>query len=136
MNDTFRQIQGILNSEGKFAFSIDHPVRTIGYWNSKTDKFILDNYFDRSLKKWDYCFPETGVSARMEGSFKTVSDIVNGVINAGFTLENLLEPEPVSFDKNTAFGIKSRYGEKNKKDPYSFDHLSRVPGTLIIKARK
>lgn len=23
-----------------------------------------------------------------------------------------------------------------KRDPYSFDHLSRIPGTLIIKARK
>jgi len=72
----------------------------------------------------------------MQGSFKTTSDIVNAVIDAGFTLEKLLEPEPIKEDKNTNFSIKSRYGENDKRDPYSFNHLSRIPGTLIIKARK
>jgi len=136
MNDTFKQINEILIPNGTFVFSLDHPVRTIGYWEEGTDRFVLDRYFDRSQKEWDYTFPETGVSARMGGSFKTVSDIINGVLQAGFRLEKLLEPEPVKQDDNSQFGLNSRYGQKNKRDPYSFDHLSRIPGTLIIKARK
>jgi ubiquinone/menaquinone biosynthesis C-methylase UbiE len=136
MKKTFKQIHEILTPEGIFVFSLDHPVRTIGYWEEGTDRFVLDNYFDRSQKEWDYTFPETGVSARMKGSFRTVSDIVNGVLQAGFRLENILEPEPVNHDDNSQFGINSKYGSKNKKDPYSFNHLSRIPGTLIIKARK
>lgn len=136
MNDTFKQIHKILTPKGIFVFSLDHPVRTIGYWEEGTDRFVLDNYFDRSQKEWDYTFPETGVSARMRGSFKTVSDIVNGVLQEGFKLERLLEPEPVKQDDNSQFGVNSRYGPQNKRDPYSFDHLSRIPGTLIIKAKK
>lgn len=136
MNETFQQIYEILTPKGIFVFSLDHPVRTIGYWDEKTDKFILDNYFDRTQKEWDYSFPETEVSARMKGSFRTISDIVNGVLQAGFRLEKILEPEPIKYDDNSQFGINSRYGLQNKKDPYSFDHLSRIPGTLIIKARK
>ena len=136
MNRTFQQIHEILISEGIFVFSLDHPVRTIGYWEEGTDRFVLDNYFDRSQKEWDYSFPETGVSAKMRGSFKTVSDIVNGVLQAGFKLERILEPEPVKQDDNSQFGVNSRYGSQNKRDPYSFDHLSRIPGTFIIKAKK
>ena len=136
MNRTFKQIYEILKPKGIFVFSLDHPVRTRGYWEEGTDRFFLDNYFDKSQKEWDYSFPETGISARMRGSFKTVSDIVNGVLQAGFELEQMLEPEPVKQDNNSQFGINSRYGLQNKKDPYSFDHLSRIPGTLIIKAKK
>lgn len=136
MNKTFKQIHEILIPKGIFVFSLDHPVRTIGYWEEGTDRFVLDNYFDRSQKEWDYSFPETGVSARMSGSFRTVSDIVNGVLQAGFRLEQILEPEPVKQDDNSQFGINSRYGPQNKRDPYSFDNLSRIPGTLIVKARR
>jgi SAM-dependent methyltransferase len=136
MNRTFQQIHEILTTKGILVFSLDHPVRTIGYWEEGTDRFVLDKYFDRSQKEWDYAFPETGVSARMRGSFKTISDIVNGVLQAGFKLEKLLEPEPVKQDDNSQFGVNSRYGSQNKRDPYSLDHLSRIPGTLIIKARK
>jgi len=136
MEETFNQIYGILKEGAVFAFSLDHPVRTIGYWDKKSDRFILDNYFDRSEKEWNYEFPETGTSARMVGAFRTISDIVNAVINAGFTLEKLLEPEPIKYDINTNFGKTSKYGLENKRDPYSFNHLSRIPGTLIIKTRK
>jgi SAM-dependent methyltransferase len=136
MNGTFKQLYDILTPNGVLVFSLDHPVRTIGRWEETTDRFVLDNYFDRSQKEWNYSFPETGISAKMKGSFKTVSDIVNGVLQAGFRLEQMLEPEPVRPDCNSRFGVSSRYGSKNKKDPYSFDHLSRIPGTLIIKARK
>ncbi|MBM3247037.1 class I SAM-dependent methyltransferase [Candidatus Pacearchaeota archaeon] len=136
MEDTFKQIYKILTPKGIFVFSLDHPIRTIGYWEEATDRFVLDNYFDGSQKEWDYTFPETGVSAIMKGSFKTISDIVNGILKAGFKLERLLEPEPVKQDDNSQFGVNSRYGAENKRDPYSFDHLSRIPGTLIVKARK
>ncbi|HTZ41841.1 MAG TPA: class I SAM-dependent methyltransferase [Candidatus Omnitrophota bacterium] len=136
MNKTFQQIYRILTPEGIFIFSLDHPVRVVGQWEEATDKFVLDNYFDRSQKEWNYSFPEAGITARMKGSFRTISDIVGGVLQAGFSLERLLEPEPIKEDKNTSFGINSRYGKNSKRDPYSFNHLSRVPGTLIIKARK
>ena len=135
MRNTFKHIYNILKDDGKFVFSLDHPVRTIGHWNDQ-DNFMLDNYFNKSITEWDYTFPETKVSARMQGSFKTISDYVNAVIDSGFKLEKLLEPEPIKKDFNSRFGTNSRYGNQSSKDPYSFNHLSRIPGTLIIKAVK
>ncbi len=136
MRNTFRQVLETLIPEGDFVFSLDHPLRAIGKWDENEDIFILDNYFDRNRKEWDYVFPETGIVAKMEGSFMTLSDIINSIIDSGFTIKKILEPEPVEVDKNSQFGKRSRYGFNDKRDPYSFDHLSKIPGTLIIKAKK
>jgi len=135
MQSTFKQINNILCTNGQFIFSLDHPLRTHGYWN-KQNNFIFDNYFDSTLKKWDYSFPETKISAKMQGTFYTISEIINTLIDSGFFIEKILEPKPVKKDPNTRFGVNSRYGFNNKRDPFTYEHLSRTPGTLIIKARK
>ncbi len=132
---TFRGINSILKSGGIFAFSMDHPCRK-GYWDEQ-GRFIFDNYFDKSENQWDYAFPETGVSAKFRGSCWTVGDMVNAFIESGFSLEKLLEPEPVKREQySDKFGVNSRYGVCNPKDPFLFEHLARVPGSIIIKGVK
>jgi len=132
---TFKQLYKILKKNGKIIISLDHPIRALGKWNAK-DEFSINNYFDNSLKRWSYDFPEKKISVEMEGSFKTISDYTNSLIEAGFVVDKLLEPMPIFNSKISNFGKKSRYGTNSKKDPYSFDHLSRIPGTLILVAHK
>lgn len=133
---TFKQINEILIPGGVFVFSFGHPIRSHGVWDEKTDKFILDNYFDRSMKEWGYDFPEHGVSSKMIGSFKIISDYINAVIKNGFILTDFLEPEPKKEEKSNQFAVKSRYIDNQNRNPFSYEHLLRVPGTLIIKAVK
>ena len=126
----------VLKPSGFIVFSVGHPIRSKGYWAKGTDVFVFDNYFDNNIKTWDYSFPEANISVKMVGCHKTISQYLNAVIEAGFTLNAVIEPKPLSKDANSNFGVMSRYGKNSKLDPYSYDHLERVPGTLIIRAMK
>lgn len=137
LKHTFREVNRILKDGGTFVFSLDHPFRSLGFWDVENDSYVLDNYFDKKENEWDYAFPESQVSGRFRGACWTLSEMVNGVIDAGFKLEKILEPEPIKrekyFDK---FGVDSRYGRNNPKDPFNFNNLKRIPGTIIIKGVK
>ena len=135
LDEVMRQAYKLLKPKSTLMFSVDHPVRDHGYWN-KEDVFTLDNYFDRSNKEWKYEFPENGVSAEMTGSFKTVSDYIMSAVKAGFVIENVLEPEPITEEAANNFATKSRYIDNPKENPFSYEHLRRIPGTLIIKGSK
>ncbi len=135
LESVMRQMFRLLKPNGSLVFSADHPVRDHGYWNSE-DNFILNNYFDREMKTWQYEFPEDNISATMTGSFKTVSDYVMSVIKAGFVINNLLEPEPILEERSNNFATRSRYVGNPKANPFSYEHLRRIPGTIIVKATK
>lgn len=135
LNEVMKQVYGLLKPNGVLIFSVDHPIRDHGYWNGE-DNFILDNYFDRSDKNWMYEFPEDNIVAQMTGSYKTVSDYIMSVLNANLELNNVLEPEPITEEISNNFAIKSRYIDKPKANPFTYEHLKRIPGTLIIKASK
>lgn len=135
LSEVSRSVTEILKPRANFVFSVDHPIRAHGQWNSN-DQFQIDEYFDRSIKTWSYKFPETGVTPELSCNYKTISDYIGAVICAGLKIEAILEPEPVFVDENTRFGVASQYGTLSRKDPYSYDHLSRIPGTLIVKSSK
>lgn len=135
LNSVMKQAFGLLKTNGCLVFSVDHPVRDHGYWNNE-DNFILDNYFDRTKKTWSYDFPEEDISATMSGSFKTVSDYIMAVVNAGFNLDNFIEAEPIPQVSTNNFATKSRYIDDPSKNPFSYQHLCRIPGTIIIKGAK
>ena len=135
LGKTFRGINAILKNGGIFAFSMDHPCRK-GYWD-ENNNFIFDNYFDKTENQWDYAFPESGVYGKFRGSCWTLSEMVNSFIQSGFRLETILEPEPIKRDEVLdQFGVKSRYGEYSKKDAFLFEHLARVPGSVILMGVK
>jgi len=137
LQKTFAEINKILGSGGTFVFSLDHPFRSLGFWDLEKDRYVIDNYFDRTENEWDYAFPEAEASGRFRGACWTLGDMVNGLVNSGFKLEQLLEPEPIAreeyFDK---FGVDSRHGRNNRKDPFNYENLKRIPGTIIIKGVK
>lgn len=137
LNKTFSQVQKVLKKNGIFVFSLDHPIRSLGVWDIKLNKFAIDNYFYSKEHKYEYIFPEANISGNFKGAFWTLSEILNGVIKAGFKIQKVLEPTPIKrkkyFDR---FGIVSRYGTNNKQDPFHYNNLKRIPGAIIIKAIK
>ncbi len=135
LKKVFADIAFLLKPGGQMVVSLDHPIRAHGWWN-EADQFVLDKYFDESQKIWDYEFPEANTKSTMIGSFKTLADYINAILSSGLELKKVLEPRPIQEDKHSNFGRKSRYGDNSKRDPFSFDHLSRVPGTIIFVASK
>ena len=55
-------------------------MRTSDYWNLNLDKFLVDNYFDKSIHHWNYDFLEYNISSKFEGAYYTLSDLINGFI--------------------------------------------------------
>jgi len=130
----FKSVYNALTYGGSFVFSLDHPIRSHGSWQN--NYFVFDNYFDKSQKKWKYDFPESEVSVSMSGSYLIIQDYFDALTKNGFYVKQLLEPEPVKSDFNSNFGVKSRYGIKSKDDPFEYNNLSRVPGTIIFQSFK
>ena len=135
LNRTFRAVNQLLKSGGKIVISLDHPIKALGHWDD--GRFIIDNYFDSETKYWNYDFPETGVTALMSGRFYTISDYINSVAHSGLKIERIIEPKPSKLNlKSNRFGQKSKHGSYSSKDPFNYDNLELIPGTLIIVATK
>ena len=54
----------------------------------------------------------------------TIGDIINELIETGFKIEKVLEPEPV----------EAQFG--NYEQAYPVEALKMIPATIIIKAKK
>jgi len=133
---TFAEIYQLLKAGGQAVISVDHPIKAIGYWTDD-NQFILGNYFDDSTKTWDYEFPETRIAAPMVGRYFMISEYLNAIHEAGLILDLVLEPKATQSQESTNnFGKRSLHGDESSKDPFAFDHLTRIPGTLILKASK
>ena len=84
--------QRCLRPGGRFIFSLDHPIRDC--FDDQTEQELTPdpsrNYFDSSPLRWR--FPDTTVT--LQSYHYTMSQWVTMVHNAGFAIEQLLEPLP------------------------------------------
>ena len=115
----FREVCRILKEEGLFVFSQGHPI------------FDLVNPETLVLEK---SYFETGKIVLGEDSdvpfatnHRTVSDIFNLLVDAGFTVERIIEP-----DSREKYPYDTSYGKWNNTP----ELLQKLPATIIIKSRK
>jgi len=116
----FKEVNRVLKKKGLFVFSLDHPFfRTV---DSKTLK-LKGSYFKTG--KWVKVFHDK--TKKFVMYTHTVSELYNTLINSGFGVEKIVEPD-------------SR--KRNKEDPwyklwdYTPIFLKMFPPTIIFKARK
>ena len=113
----FNEFYRILNHNGVIVFSIIHPF-FIRLGETPKNLKIETSYFERI----DNFKEPTGVSISF--CIPTIGDVINNLIACNFTIEKVLEPEPVEDNANTS------------EDSFYKDVLGIIPTTLIIKARK
>lgn len=111
-----------LVNEGDFVFSVEHPVFTsYGTQDWYYDKngnilhFPVDNYFFEGRR--DTVF----LGEKVVKYHKTITTYLNGLINAGFGLTGIVEPQPSEYLLKSVEGMK--------------DELRR-PMMIIISAKK
>lgn len=122
-NKLVSNVISLLNENGIFVFSQEHPLTTAPRngvsWFKNADGRITH------YKLTDYAISgERTVSWIVDGITKyhrTFSDILNALIDAGFIIENMLEPVPTK--------------EIIERDP-SFAKDLHKPNFLVIRARK
>ncbi|HKZ95046.1 MAG TPA: class I SAM-dependent methyltransferase [Candidatus Bathyarchaeia archaeon] len=129
--ETFR----VLRKSGLFIFAVVHPIahrgRVVRYGRKRM--WAVGNYFDRRKRQWKWRAEKR--TAKFNTGQRTLQDYFDLLVNTGFSVERILEPEPYNVD------IMSE--KERKKIPYAaeyyskyYDIWSKVPYTIIFKTRK
>jgi len=121
LDSVFKKVFQTLKKDGVFLFNIEHPVFTSGinedwiYYEDGTPKaWPIDRYFYAGERQTIF------LGQMVSKQHHTLTQILMGVINAGFTLEHIEEAQP-SKEMMDIPGMK--------------DELRR-PMMLLVRARK
>jgi ubiquinone/menaquinone biosynthesis C-methylase UbiE len=111
---TFKEFYRVLMSEGVLVFSIEHP------YAKYDDHREASIYFN--IERVEYTWRGFGKPVNMPSYRRPLSKVINPLIEAGFTLDKLLEPLPTP--------------EFKQADPEEYEQLIRSPGFLCLRAIK
>jgi SAM-dependent methyltransferase len=109
----FREFFRVLVHPGYLVFSAGHPFADFLDYKA-------EDYFQTELVEWEWV--GFGVPVRVPAYRRPLNAILNPLLEAGFTLERILEPLPTEQFKHAA--------------PEDYEKLSKQPGFLCIRAAK
>jgi ubiquinone/menaquinone biosynthesis C-methylase UbiE len=115
-----REVFRVLKPEGRFIVANVHPMRSaVGGWMRAEDgaklHVILDRYFDEGDRRWKM------LGCDFTNFHRTLSTYVRAYRNAGFAVEEIIEPTP-------EVGDIERFPE--------LDDELRVPNFMIVVLSK
>ncbi|HLI07961.1 MAG TPA: methyltransferase domain-containing protein [Ktedonobacteraceae bacterium] len=117
---TFQSIYRILRHQGWFVFSILHPCYLTSYtgWIGETDGRLsrkVRGYFEEGFRLPDN---PSKVRSKVGAYYRTLSTYLNTLLDTGFTLERLIEPQaPPDVDPR-------------------FRGYREIPSALMVRGRK
>jgi SAM-dependent methyltransferase len=110
----FREFHRVLRPGGWLVFSIEHPL--VKYTNHRE----TSNYFE--VERVEYEWRGFGQPVRVPSYRRPISQVFNPLIEAGFVLDQVLEPVPTEEFRQAA--------------PEDYAELIRSPGFMCIRAVK
>ncbi|HLE53643.1 MAG TPA: methyltransferase domain-containing protein [Thermoplasmata archaeon] len=114
---TFREAFRVLRPGGLFAFSWSSPFYVCLTRDKDGALRVTRSYFDRSPIVF------TDENGREVDFYRTYGDWLRSLVDAGFVVTDILEPEPLP-------------QESTYSDVFPLDQVRQVPGTVIWRARK
>jgi SAM-dependent methyltransferase len=109
----FREFHRLLRRAGWFIFSVGHPFADFARHND-------GDYFDTELVEEEWT--GFGTPARVRFYRRSLQEVLNPLLEAGFVLDSILEPQPTS--------------EFQRAAPDDYEVLCRQPGFLCVCAVK
>jgi SAM-dependent methyltransferase len=113
---TFREFFRLLRSPGFLVFSAHHPFDEFFEHHPK------GNYFAVELVQMEFNWRELAAPVRVPYYRRSLSAMIEPLLEAGFILERLLEPQPTPMFQ--------------QQDPVDYEKLMRQPGFICFRARK
>lgn len=117
----------ILRPDGQLVMSTVHPLSAFD-WNVSARSLNVTDYFNLPVEVWEDPVPE-GHSPGLT-FFRTIEELVSSVIDAGLTIEGLIEPYPIGMPDDPRSPYAGRYWADH------WERLTRVPFAVVISARK
>ncbi len=111
---TFREFHRVLKTGGSLVFSMEHPYGKFYFHRD------AGNYFNVELV--EYTWRGFGKPVIVPSYRRPLSGMINPLLQAGFTLEHILEPLPTH--------------EFSLIEPEDYEELIRSPGFMCIRAVK
>lgn len=111
-NGLCKKVYNLLKDDGKFIFSHGHPMDSAPIFENLPERFVIINnkkYFLLSDYNNEGKRISTWFVDGVETYHRNMEHLVNGLIDAGFTLEKLLE----SYATDEIIKIKPKYIEQN-----------------------
>jgi SAM-dependent methyltransferase len=135
----FEEARRILVPGGMLVFCLSHPWFQAVGWHLACDPEAPDlgDYAAwPALEEWDWSF-EDGTAARFRSYARQLGEMVNGLIEAGFVMERLLE-QPFEDLAGASPEELSHLPYTYDIDPSSPEYVvsRKLPRTLLIRARK
>ncbi|HKF56894.1 MAG TPA: class I SAM-dependent methyltransferase [Blastocatellia bacterium] len=115
-NALFSEFFRLLRAQGHLVFSAHHP------FDEFYDHHRAGNYFEVELVDYEFDWPAYDVRVRVPYYRRPLSAMVGPLLGAGFTLERLVEPQPIP--------------EFQKHDSRDYAKLMRQPGFICLRANK
>jgi SAM-dependent methyltransferase len=109
----FREFHRLLRRPGHLVFSVGHPFADFVRHGE-------GNYFDIELVEEEW--RGFGTPVRVRFYRRSLQDVLNPLLEAGFVLERILEPRPTE--------------EFRLAEPKDYQELCREPGFLCVRAAK
>lgn len=113
-NATFREFHRLLRGGGHLVFSVGHPADDFYVYHPQR------NYFEVEAVSLEW--RGFGIPVRMPYYRRPLQAMVGPLLESGFVLERLLEPQPVP--------------EFKEQQPRDYEKLMRQPGFICFRARK
>lgn len=110
----FKEFHRVLKPGGWLVFSLEHPY--VKYYDHQE----VCNYFDVELV--EYTWKGFGKPVNVPSYRRPLSEVINPLMGAGFTLDRILEPQPTA--------------EFREKAPDGYEELMRTPGFMCVRARR
>jgi ubiquinone/menaquinone biosynthesis C-methylase UbiE len=119
----FKEAYRVLKKKGIFVLALPHPISRI--IDHKTLK-VKESYFNTGKWFFEEVWPDKKKHRFVMYNY-TISQVFNNLLNAGFTIEKMIEP-----DSRKRYPYDPWYGLYEFKPKF----LKVVPPTLIFVARK
>jgi SAM-dependent methyltransferase len=110
----FCEFHRLLRSPGRLVFSIGHPYAEFDIRRSTS------NYFH--VERVEYTWTGFGTPVNMPSYRRPLAEVINPLLEAGFNLDKVLEPQPTE--------------EFKSADAEDYEKLLRNPGFMCLRALK
>jgi|APHM01.1.fsa_nt_gi Methylase involved in ubiquinone/menaquinone biosynthesis len=126
LQKVFSEANRALKEGGTFLFGIPHPMFHFLDNQDLGDYFTLeDHYLDSGVTEVEK-MEEDGKEVEMVIYRRTFQELINGLIKEGFTIKQVVEPDPREIED-----LEQEGGQW-----VSQNLLSKMPATIIFKAEK